>query len=107
MTMAVVEISVAPLGTGTLGVSSYVAACVEIVAASGLVYQLTPMGTIIEGDIDEIFAVLRKMHEVPFGRGAQRVSTLIKIDDRRDRGSHGLQGKVDSVLGKLNSGNCA
>jgi uncharacterized protein (TIGR00106 family) len=105
--MAVVEISVAPLGTGSLGVSSYVAACVDIVAASGLVYQLTPMGTIIEGDIDEIFAVLRTMHEVPFGRGAQRVSTLIKIDDRRDRDSHGLQGKVDSVLDKLRSGNCA
>jgi uncharacterized protein (TIGR00106 family) len=105
--MAVVEISVAPLGTGSLGVSSYVAACVEVAAASGLVYQLTPMGTIIEGDIDEIFAVLRKMHEVPFGRGAQRVSTLIKIDDRRDQGRHGMQGKVDSVTGKLKPGNCA
>ena len=102
--MAVVEISVAPLGTSTTGVSSYVAACVELVAASGLAYQLTPMGTIIEGDIDEIFALLRKMHEGPFGKGAERVSTLIKIDDRRDLGSHGLQGKIDSVLDKLKSG---
>ena len=101
--MAVVEISVAPLGTATTGVSEYVAACVEIVAASGLAYQLNPMGTVIEGDIDAIFAILRKMHEVPFGKGAQRVSTLIKIDDRRDAGSHGLQGKVDSVLVKLKS----
>ena len=101
--MAVVEISVAPLGTASLSVSSYVAACVDIVAASGLVYQLTPMGTVIEGNIDEIFAVLRKMHEVPFDKGAERVSTLIKIDDRRDSGEHGLQGKVDSVLNKLKS----
>ena len=101
--MAVVEISVAPLGTATPGVSRYVAACVELVAASGLVYQLTPMGTVIEGEIDEIFALLRKMHEVPFGQGAERVSTLIKIDDRRDQGSHGLQGKIDSVLDKLKS----
>jgi uncharacterized protein (TIGR00106 family) len=99
--MAVVEISVAPLGTASPGVSSYVAACVKIVAASGLVYQLTPMGTVIEGDIDEIFPVLRKMHEVPFGEGAERVSTLVKIDDRRDQGSHDLQGKVESVLNKL------
>jgi len=44
---------------------------------------------------------LRKMHEVPFAEGAERVSTLIKIDDRRDQGSHGLQGKVESVLNKL------
>jgi uncharacterized protein (TIGR00106 family) len=102
--MAVVEISVAPLGTASPGVSSYVAACVEIVAACGLSYQLTPMGTVIEGDIDEIFAVLRKMHEVPFGQGAERVSTLIKIDDRRDKDRHDLQGKVDSVLNKLKSG---
>jgi len=102
--MAVVEISVAPLGTGSLSVSRYVAACVEIVAASGLTYQLNPMGTVIEGDIDAIFTVLRKMHEVPFGKGAERVSTLIKIDDRRDQGSHGLQGKIDSVLHKLGSG---
>jgi len=99
--MAVVEISVAPLGTATPGVSSYVAACVEVVAASGLNYQLTPMGTVIEGDIDVILPVLRKMHEVPFGRGAQRVSTLIKIDDRRDSESHGLQGKIDSVWNKI------
>ncbi len=101
--MAVVEISVAPLGTASPGVSSYVAACVEIVEASGLVYQLTPMGTVIEGDLDDIFTVLRKMHEVPFGKGAERVSTLIKIDDRRDKGCHSLQGKVDSVLNKLKS----
>ena len=101
--MAVVEISVAPLGTATTGVSSYVAACVEIVKDSGLAYQLTPMGTVIEGELDAIFVVLRKMHEVPFGKGANRVSTLIKIDDRRDQGCHGLQGKVDSVLAKLKS----
>lgn len=101
--MAVVEISVAPLGTANPSVSSYVAACVGVVATSGLSYQLTPMGTVIEGDIDMIFAVLRRMHEVPFDKGAVRVSTLIKIDDRRDPGHHGLQGKVDSVLDKLKS----
>lgn len=99
--MAVVEISVVPLGTASPGVSSYVAACVNVVADSDLVYQLTPMGTVIEGDIDEIFKVLRKMHEIPFAEGVERVSTLIKIDDRRDQGSHDLQGKVESVLNKL------
>ena len=102
--MAVVEISVAPLGTATPGVSSYVAACVELVAKSGLKYQLTPMGTVIEGDIDDILPVLRQMHEVPFSKGAERVSTLIKIDDRRDEGSHGLQGKIDSVIDKMKTG---
>ena len=99
--MAVVEISVALLGTATTGVSKYVAACVEVVTASGLTYQLTPMGTVIEGEIDAILPILRKMHEVPFDKGAQRVSTLIKIDDRRDIDAHGLQGKIDSVTQKM------
>ena len=99
--MAVVEISVAPLGTATPGVSGFVAACVEVVAASGLKYPLTPMGTVIEGAIDAILPVLRKMHEVPFDKGAQRVSTLIKIDDRRDSKAHDLKGKIDSVMDKI------
>jgi len=40
------------------------------------------------------------MHESPFGGGAQRVSTLIKIDDRRDS-PHTIEGKVRSVTEKL------
>ena len=95
--MAIVEISVTPLGTAGTGVSRYVAACVDVVAASGLNYQLTPMGTVIEGDIDRIFAVLRAMHEVPFNKGAGRVSTLIKIDDRRDLTGHSMAGKLAAV----------
>lgn len=101
--MAVVEISVTPLGVGSQGVSEYVAACVDVAAVSGLSYQLTPMGTIIEGSIDEILPVLRMMHEVPFNKGAPRVSTLIKIDDRRDKASHGMDGKVASVTSKQKS----
>jgi len=58
------------------------------------------MGTIIEGDIDAILPVLRRMHELPFAQGAVRVSTLIKIDDRRDKTSS-IEGKVRSVMEKL------
>jgi uncharacterized protein (TIGR00106 family) len=100
--MAVVEISVTPLGTAGAGVSAFVAGCLRIVEASGLKHQLTPMGTIIEGPLDEIFPVLRRMHESPFAAGAGRVSTLIKIDDRRDRAEHTMAGKVRSVMSKRN-----
>lgn len=99
--MAVVEVSITPLGTGTPSVSSYVAACLGIVRESGLEHQLTAMGTIIEGDLDRIFPVLRRMLEVPFASGAVRVSSLIKIDDRRDGSQHGIPGKVRSVEEKL------
>ncbi len=99
--MAVVELSVTPLGTGSPGVSAYVAECVKVVRDSGLTYQLTPMGTVIEGDLDAIWPVIRRMHEVPFAKGALRVSTLVKIDDRRDITAHTLAGKVRSVEEKL------
>ncbi|RME35623.1 MAG: thiamine-binding protein [Deltaproteobacteria bacterium] len=95
--MAVVEISVTPLGTGTPGVSEYVAGAVNILKQSGLKHQLTPMGTIIEGEIEEIFPVLLQMHLSPFDREAVRVSTLIKIDDRRDRNDHTMEHKVEAV----------
>jgi uncharacterized protein (TIGR00106 family) len=58
------------------------------------------MGTIIEGDLDEILRVIRKMHEHPFGQGAVRVSTYVKIDDRRDK-VHTIAGKMRSVEEKL------
>lgn len=98
--MAIVEISVTPLGIDRMGVSEYVAGCLELVRESGLTHQLTPMGTIIEGPAEILFPLLQKMHESPFSAGVQRVSTLIKIDDRRDQ-KHSMQGKVDSVLTKL------
>lgn len=98
--MAVVEVSITPLGTG-IGVSRFVAGALRRLKASGLHYQLTPMGTVIEGDLDEILRVVRMMHESPFNEGAQRVSTQIKIDDRRDVKTHTLAYKVRSVEEKL------
>jgi len=99
--VAVVEVSITPLGTHDPGVSRFVAGCLKVLRASGLNYQLTPMGTIIEGELDAILKVIRRMHETPFSTGAVRVSTLIKIDDRRDRQEHSMAGKVRSVEEKL------
>lgn len=98
--MAIVFVSIAPLGTGSTSLSRYVAGVERILRESGLKHQLTAMGTNIEGELDAILPVLRRMHEAPFAEGAQRVSTLIKIDDRRDK-VHTLEGKVRSVAEKL------
>jgi len=59
------------------------------------------MGTILEGDLDEILRIIRQMQESVFTAGAVRVSTLIKIDDRRDKPTHTMAGKVRSVEEKL------
>jgi len=95
--MAVVEISVTPLATVGSGVSAYVAGCVKIARESGLKVQLTPMGTILEGEMSDLWPVLMEMHAFPFDQGVERVSTLIKVDDRRDGRVHSMAGKVESV----------
>jgi len=99
--MAIAEISVVPLGTKTPSVSHYVARAVKVLEREkGIKYEMTAMGTIIEGDLDRILAVAKKMHEGTFGGGVSRVITMIEIDDRRDR-AQGMKAKVDSLKKKL------
>jgi uncharacterized protein (TIGR00106 family) len=98
--MPVAFLTITPLGTATPSVSSYVAGVERILRASGLTHQLTAMGTLIEGDLDQILAVVRQMHEHPFTQGALRVSTSLRIDDRRDK-EHTIAGKMRSVEEKL------
>jgi len=99
--MATAEVSIIPLGTATTSVSDYVAGCVRIARQSGLACQLTGMGTILEGDLDQIMTCIRQMQESVFAAGAGRAVTTIKIDDRRDAPNHGLASKVASVEAKV------
>ena len=98
--MAIVFVTIAPLGTASSSLSPYVAGVERVLRSSGLKHELTAMGSIIEGNLDEILPVLRVMHEQPFAQGAVRVSTLIKIDDRRDKPGS-IEGKIRSVKEKL------
>ena len=99
--MAIAEVSVVPLGTRTPSVSQYVARAVKVLEREkSMKYEITPMGTIIEGDLDRILAVVKKMHEGTFGEGVARVITTVKIDDRRDK-ALGMREKVDSLKKKL------
>lgn len=98
--MAVAEISVVPVGTDTASISDYVAAALKIVEASGLKYELSSMATNVEGDLDAILEVFRKMHESAFEHGAIRVLTALKVDDRRDKALT-IDGKKSAVRAKL------
>ena len=90
----IAEVTIVPLGTGSPSVSEYVVGCHEVLKkAEGISYQLTPMGTVIQGPLERVVKVVQEMHEVPFDMGAQRVSTLLKIDDRRDK----LQSMEDKI----------
>jgi uncharacterized protein (TIGR00106 family) len=99
--MAIAEISVVPLGTKTPSLSQYVARAIKVLEREkDIKYEMTAMGTIIEGDLDRILAVVKEMHEGTFGEGVARVLTTVKIDDRRDK-AQGMKEKVDSLRKKL------
>lgn len=99
--MAIVEVSIVPIGTATTSLSKWVKETFSVLEEyPNLKYELTPMGTVMEGDLDEILRAIRNMHEKPFKVGIKRVITNISIDDRRDKHST-LRGKVDSVMKKL------
>jgi len=94
--MAVMEISVVPIGTSSASVSEYVADCVRVLEEKGVVYEVTPMGTQVEGEPGRLLEMALQMHEVPFRKGALRVLTTIRIDDRRDKPLT-LRGKREAV----------
>ena len=98
--MALVEISIIPLGTSTPSVSEHIAMSLKPLHKAGLKYTITPMGTVIEGDLDTIMDTVRQMHEACFKKDVQRVVTTIKIDDRRDKPVT-IENKVQSVKEKL------
>ena len=98
--MPIAEVTVVPLGTENTSLSKYVANCHKVLAEEeNIEYELTPMGTILEGELEAIFKVVEKMHQVPFNEGAKRVSTTLKIDDRRDKEAS-MKQKLDSVSKK-------
>ncbi|SDD23519.1 uncharacterized protein, MTH1187 family [Paenibacillus sp. UNCCL117] len=102
--MAIAEITVIPVGTGSTSLSAYVAELHAYLTAQqtagSLSFQMTAMGTILEGELDELFRVIRGMHELPFEAGAQRVCTSVKFDDRRDKPGSVRQ-KLESVERQL------
>ncbi len=100
--MAIVAVSIAPTGEGP-SVGEYVAAALRVLKKQSAVrWEVGPMFTTLEGDLDQIFALIRGMQEAVFAKGAKRVGTVLKIDDRRDRPTT-MNGKMASVRAKLAS----
>jgi uncharacterized protein (TIGR00106 family) len=99
--MAIIDISVVPVGTATPSVSRFVAGAVKILQNEpDIKYQLTPMNTVIEGDLEHLLALVKKMHDSAFNSGIRRVVTTLRIDERRDKPLT-MTGKIKSVKEKL------
>lgn len=99
--MALIEVSIIPLGTETPSLSQYIAQAVKVLEEEkDIKYQLTAMGTIIEGDLERLLTLVRKMHQAVLDSGVMRVATTMKIDDRRDK-TASMNTKMDSLKRKL------
>lgn len=97
MANAITEVSIVPVGTEDPSFSTVIASCYHALDEVGLKHQLTPMSTIIEGDLDKVLSAVIKMHEIPFAGGAHRVVTTITIDERRDKPAS-MEHAVGAVL---------
>ena len=94
-----VEFAIFPTDKGE-SKSSFVARVLDIIDKSGLDYQFTPMGTIIEGEsISEVLKVVEDAYS-ELGQDCSRIYSVIKIDYRKG-GKNRLKKKIDSVENKL------
>ena len=96
--MVLLEMSITPLGKGE-SVSQYVAECVELIDRSGLEYELHSMGTIVEGELDQVLDLMRRCIE-QVATHSDRVTCAAKLDFRRGQAGR-LKSKVESVEAKL------
>ncbi len=93
------DVSIVPIGAG-VSLSRYVAACERVMQDAGLGPRLHAYGTNVEGEWDDVFAAVKRCHEVLHQMGAPRVSTNMRVGTRTDR-DQTLQDKIDSVRAKL------
>jgi len=86
--------SIVPMGGGA-SLGKEVADAIEVVADSGLDYQVTAMGTLVEGEWDEVMGVIRRCFDA-LHEHSDRVTCTLKIDDYKGRSGR-IAGKVASV----------
>ena len=102
--MALMQISIIPLGTPTVSVGDYVAEVIRWLDRRQIDYTLEDMGTEIQAPVAQLFEIAKEIHEIPFGLGLQRVVTHIVIDDRRDRDRR-IGEKKKAVVARLEGSN--
>ncbi|NVK42068.1 MAG: MTH1187 family thiamine-binding protein [Oceanospirillaceae bacterium] len=94
-----IDLCVVPLGVG-VSVSEYVTACQRVFQDAGLNHQMHAYGTNVEGGWDEVFAAVKRCHEVLHEMGAPRITTSMRVGTRTDR-EQTMADKVASVEEKL------
>ena len=100
--MSTADLTVLALGRPDVSASEYIAEIQRRLRKQERVrFQMHAMGTSLEGTTEDILAVVGELHAVPFEQGVQRVYTVLKLDERRDRPGQTLEDKVRSVEDRL------
>jgi uncharacterized protein (TIGR00106 family) len=81
---ATAEIQVIPMGVG-VSVRNEVKRAHQLLVDSGLNVELHAFGTNVEGELDDILAAIRNVHETLHREGIVRISTAVKIGTRTDK----------------------
>ncbi len=102
--LAIVEITIIPIGTEEPSLSDYIANSLEVLEKKEVKHELTATGTILEGDLEEVLEVAKEMHESVFDKEISRVVTTIRIDERKNKKLQ-IEGKKKSVEEKLKKEN--
>ncbi len=94
------EFSMFPTDKGE-SVSAYVSQVIKMIRESGVAYQLTPMGTIIEtDDLETALGVVSRAQQVLDEAGCGRIYSSLKLDIRKGRDRR-LAGKIASIEEKI------
>lgn len=94
------EFSMFPTDKGE-SVSAYVSEVIRLLRDSGISYQLTPMGTIIESDeLEPALDLVRQCYQVLDAAGCDRVYSSLKLDIRKGR-TNRLSGKINAVRARI------
>jgi uncharacterized protein (TIGR00106 family) len=104
--MALMQISVIPVGTGSAGVGDYIADIERFLRGRGIEHSLNDMGTVIAGTAQELLQLAHEVHRLPFTKGAERVITSITLDERLDRDIK-IGEKQQSVIRRLRKSEAA
>lgn len=98
--VALVEVSIVPVGTNQASFSSFVTEAARVAEQMGLKFQVTPTATVLEGDLQQALNCAQKMHAAAVRAGASRVVTNVTIDDRQDKALT-MESAVDAVTQQL------
>jgi uncharacterized protein (TIGR00106 family) len=95
---AILDLSIFPLDKGE-SLSPYVARALRIIRESGLPYVFSPMSTSIEGELDELFALVSRC-QAELRKDCHRIHLAMRVDWRDGPGGR-LESKIRSVQEKL------